>query len=314
MPSNSADRTIGRMTVSPPLPLALHSVLRGLEHTYVQEGAAKPDVPSIDLWANLLRAVNSTGIDRRELPAVLRLSNRAVRTRVSTAVRHGWVEHLKGGRRGGFLRLTSRGSETAVRWKALQDAAEHRWKEKLGFQVSHKLRASLEHLVAAFPLEHPHYPASYGAADATITGGYGVDWTPVYRTEGSSVMHIPFLALLSQTLVAFAMQYEEMSYVAFFLSTNVIRQIPAEGLPLRELVRSPGVSALVRHGFIRITSVRGRESAFLTARGLEEQRSYEKRIQTVESIWRKQFGEERITALNSALGEAGARNASHPGG
>ena len=84
-----------RMTVSSPLPSALHAVLRGLERAYREAGAGgssvpspavpSPAVPSLDLWANLMRVVGPVGTDRRELPVILRLSKRAVRTRMSTA-------------------------------------------------------------------------------------------------------------------------------------------------------------------------------------------------------------------------------------
>jgi hypothetical protein len=218
------------MTVSPLLPSLLYAALRGLERSYTEEGPGKHLVPSLDIWANLLRAVDPAGIDRRELPSILRLSQRAVRTRVSTAVRRG---------------------------------------------------------------------------DASITGGNGVDWKPVHRAGANTVSDLPLSALGSQALVAFAMQYEELSPVALSLSTAVIRQIPPEGRPLHELGRSPGLSAVIRHGFVRAGGTGGREIACLTARGLEVHRAYEKRIHTVETSWRQQFGKDRVTALVLALEEAG---------
>jgi hypothetical protein len=304
------DRTIGRMTVSSPLPSGLHAVLLGLERAYTEEGAGRPSVPSLDLWANLLRAVDPAGIDRRELPAILRLSKRAVRTRVSTVVRYGWVEELKTDRSEGIVRLTSRGSEVAARWKGLQQKAEDMWEARAGLHWLDKLRTSLEDLVAAFPLEHPHYPASYGPADASITGGNGVDWKPVHRSGANTVSDLPLSALVSQALVAFAMQYEELSPVALSLSTTVIRQIPAEGRPLQELGRSPGVSALIRHGFVRVSGPSGREIACLTTRGLEVHSAYGERIHTVVTSWRQLFGKDRVAALVCALEEAGVRQAS----
>jgi hypothetical protein len=83
------------MTAFSTLPSLLLTVLGGLERVYIDEGAGRFAIPSLDLWANLLRAVHEAGIDRRELPAILRLSKRAVRSRVSTTVRHGLVEELK---------------------------------------------------------------------------------------------------------------------------------------------------------------------------------------------------------------------------
>jgi hypothetical protein len=281
-----------------------------MERTYIEEGAGSPAVPSLDLWANLLRAIYPARVDRGELPVILRLSRRAVRTRMSTAVRRGWIEEMKTDQGGGLVRLTPDGSEVAVRWRRLQQSAEDGWQTRVGLHVSNQLRTSLEALVGAFPLEHPHYPASYGLADASITGGNGVDWKPVHRTGTDTVSNLPLSALVSQALVAFAMQYEELSPVAFSLSASVIRQIPAEGRPLQELGRSPGVSALMRHGFVHASGPSGKEIARLTTRGLEVHRLYEKRIHTVETSWQRQFGKDRVAALVCALEEAGVRQVS----
>lgn len=73
--------------------------------------------------------------------------------------------------------LTARGLELARRWKSIERSIEKRWQES----NSVHLRASLEQIVVSFPLEHPHYPASYGRADASITGANGQDWKPVFR-------------------------------------------------------------------------------------------------------------------------------------
>ncbi len=295
------------MPASLPLPSLLQVALRGMERIYSEGGAGKPPIPSLDLWANLLRAVDPTGIDRRDLPSILRLSKRAVRTRVSTAVRHGWVEELKDDRNEGTVRLMPRGADVVAQWKDLQRTAEHTWQVRAGLHVSASLRTALEDLVASFPLEHPHYPASYGPADASITGGNGVEWKPVYRVGTDTVSDLPLSALLSQAMVAFAMQYEELSPVALSLSTTVIRQIPSEGLPLRELGRSPGLSALIRHGFVQASAPGGREIAYLTMPGLEVQRAHEERIHSVETSWRQQYGQDRVAALVLALEEAGVQ-------
>jgi len=275
----------------------------GLEQACAEQGAGRPPVPSLDMWANLLRVLTPAGIDRRELPAAVRLSKRAVRTRVSTAVRHRWVEEVATGRGEGIVRLTPQGCKLAARWEDLLRAAEHSWQARVGLPQAGKLRASLENLVAAFPLEHPHYPASYGPADASITGGNGVDWKPVYRTGENSTLDLPVSALVSQSLVALAMDYEELSPVAFSLSSTVIRQIATKGRRLLELGRSPGVSALIRHGFIRTSGHGGQQIAYLTHRGLDVHRAYEDRVLTVENRWRRQFGSERIAALLCALEE-----------
>jgi hypothetical protein len=235
-----------------------------------------------------------------------------VRTRISAAVRRGWVERVKPGRAEETVRLTSRAFEMAARWREIQRTAEGKWQVQVGQRVSAKLRASLEDLVRAFPLEHPHYPASYGVADASITGGNGVDWKPVPRTDASSFAGLPLSALVSQVMVAFAMQYEELSPVAFSLSTTLIRQISAEGRLSEGLGRSLGLSALMRHDFVRITGSGSRQMVFLSPSGLKVYRAYETCIHMVEDGWRQQFGDHTVSSLIGVLAEAGGGQAAHP--
>jgi hypothetical protein len=168
-------------------------------------------------------------------------------------------------------------------------------------------------LVAALPLEHPHYPASYGAADASITGGKGQDWQPVLRGNGDTVSELPLSALVSQALVAFAMNYEEESPIALSLSGTVIRLIPPEGRTLRGLGHSAGISALVRHGFLRVSGNAGGEIVHMTPKGHAVSCAYHGRIWAVETRWRNAFGDVSITLLRRVLEEA-ADAASHTKG
>jgi len=295
------------------LPSLLWAVQGGLEQAYIKEGAGDDGMPSLDLWANLLRALDNAGIDRRELPVSLRLSKRALRSRVLTAARHRWVEELQSGRGQVKVRLTVRGSDVATRWKSLQGSAEERWRAETGVNRTDRLRTSLEQLVAALPLEHPHYPASYGAADASITGGKGQDWRPVLRGNGDTVSELPLSALVSQALVAFAMNYEEESPIALSLSATVIRLIPPEGRTLRGLGHSAGISALVRHGFLRVSGNAGGEIVHMTPKGHAVSCAYHGRIWAVETRWRNAFGDVSITLLRRVLEEA-ADAASHTKG
>jgi hypothetical protein len=289
------------MTASPTLPSLLPAVLAALERAYIMEGAGRPPLPPLDLWANLLRAIGPAGTDPRSFPAFLRLSKRAVRTRLATAVRHGWVQQQKADRGEAIVSLTPRGAAVAARWQSLEQAAEARWAAEVGMESSATLRAALQALVAVLPLEHPHYPAGYGPADASVTGGNGDDWNPVPRANGDTVSALPISALVSQALVAFFMHYEEQSPVAFSLSRDVIRRIPPSGLPLRELGASPGVSALIRHGFVQVSGAGASQVASLTPRGLAVSSAYQARIRDIEQNWHQRFGEGRVTALVRAL-------------
>lgn len=289
------------MSASTKLPSLLATVLTLLERTYVEEGAGRNGMPSLDLWSNLLRALGKDGIDHRELPTIVRLSKRALRIRISAATRRGWVEEQKSGRGQVAVQLTVSGHTAATRWKMLQSIAEALWRKKVGITLADKLRASLEAVVSELPLEYPHYPASYGAADATITGGNGKDWKAVCRQGGDTVSTLPLSSLVSQALVAFARDYEEKSPVALSLSTTVIRRISPKGYPLRELGNSVGISALLRHGFLRVGGSSVNEIVYLTSKGSAVSFAYEARLISVEAEWCKRFGASSVTTLLQAL-------------
>jgi hypothetical protein len=289
------------MAAQPALPSLLWSVLSGLEQAYTLEGAGRNGMPSLDLWSNLLRVIPAQGTNVREMPARVRLSKRAVRTRIAAGIRGGWIEPFESGRGEATLQLTLRGADAASRWKSLQTAAEEKWCARVGMEPVRELREALKNIVAVLPLEHPHYPASYGAADASITGGNGQDWKAVPRGQQDTVSDLPLSALVSQAIVAFAMDYEELSPVAHSLSTSVIKRIPPEGRPLRGLGDPIGVSALVRHGFVYATGKRGHETVQLTQKGAVVGEAFDQNIQAVEIRWRNRFGDKPVAALRRAL-------------
>ena len=133
------------------------------------------------------------------------------------------------------------------------------------------------------------------------------------RGNGDTVSGLSLSALVSQALVAFAMNYEEKSPVALSLSGTVIRLIPPDGRTLQGLGDSAGISALVRHDFLRVSGNAGTEIVHLTPKGLAVSRAYSGRIQAVETEWRNVFGDVPITLLRRALEEM-AEAASHTKG
>ncbi len=291
------------MEVSASLPSLLGTVLDSLEQAYAVKGAGRDGMPTLDLWANLLRAIDKSGIERSGLPAVLRLSKRAVRTRIETAVRRGWIQERNFGRGRGEVQFTARGSTVAVGWNSLEKAAETAWCKHTGADRADNLRTALQATVAALPLEHPHYPARYGAADASVTGGNGADWRAVARESGDTVSGLCLSALTSQALVAFAMAYEERSPIALSVSASVIRGIPQGGRPLQGLGHLVDLSAMVRHGFMGVRGDHGREIVYLTSKGLAVSASYEERIRSVELEWSERLGAVSVGGLRSALEE-----------
>ena len=102
------------------------------------------------------------------------------------------------------------------------------------------LRAPLEAIVSGLPLEHPHYPCGYGIADRRITGGLGVDWKAVHRAPGAdTVTSLSLLALLSQALVGFAVQYESRVPFAMLVGVYLDAAFADDAVPLVD-VRDTG--------------------------------------------------------------------------
>jgi hypothetical protein len=257
-------------------------------------------MPTLPQWANLLRAVDADGTDLRELPGLLRLSKRTVRSGVAASVRSGLVEEVGSGG-GRCVHLTDDGRGAAAQWGFLRGSAEEQWRGQVKVEGALQLRASLEGVVAQLPLEHPHYPAGYGVADARITGGNGRDWKAVPRGKGDTVSDLPLSALLSQAVVAYALAYEEMSEVALSLSALVIRRVPPEGRSATGLGSSAGLSALVRHGFLQSKDEGNGPIVRLTPKGQAISDAYEDRVLTVEREWSRRFGGELIGDLRNAL-------------
>ncbi len=298
---NGTGANLEIMEASAALPWLLWTVLDSLEQAYAREGAGQYGMPPLDLWANLLRAIDESGIERSELPAVLRLSKRAVRTRIAAAVRRGWIEERKFGRGRAEVWLTAEGSTIAGRWNSLEKSAETAWCKHAGADRADRLRTALKATLAALPLEYSHYPARYGAADASVTGGNGIEWKAVSRESGDTISRLCLSALTSQVLVAFAMAYEERSPVALSVSASVIGRIPQEGRRLQELGHPVDVSAMLRHGFMRIRDDHGREIVYLTSKGLAVSAAYEERIRSVELEWSERSGAAAAETLRSAL-------------
>lgn len=289
-------------------PSLLAKVLREIEQFMISEGAGSKQLPSLDLWSNLVRVIGESGTNRSDLPNLTLLSKRALRSRISAAERQGWIQVQKSGPGFDRLFLTPRGKVAARRWKELHNIAGKWWQSKIGLARANKLRSLLESGVAMLPLEHPHYPASYGAADATITGNDGQDWKAVPRENRDTVCGLPLTALVSQLLVAFAMDYEKMSPVALSLSAAIVCRIPPEGCSLRELGNPIGASALIRHGFLQSVGASGKQHVTLTSKGRNVKSAHDRRVALVEAAWNHKFGDDLFTGLRGVLTEVSDLN------
>ena len=317
--------------------------------------AAGGPPPSLELYANLLRVVPDDGIEQNELPALARLSKRAVKWNAGLAQRVGLV--VLGGKR---VELTEAGRSARDGAVRCMEAAEAAWRKRFGDEIVARLRASLEALVSRFDLELPHHPAGYGPADSSVTGGVamrwgrrhalrvkglpgmefdaeaehaaaeawekesggrlyvrepGQDWRPVARGEADTVSGLPLYALLSQSLMAFAIDYEGCGGLALARSGNVLRLIPDDGLEIgvrasRSKGRSPflpvdsGFAGLERHAYAAVVvdaedKRRGRLT--LTEKGRAVRDAYDDIVVAIEDRWKRRYGSPAVGELRSAL-------------
>ena len=253
-----------------PLNVLLSHALLDLTRTCEQAGARE-----VVLWSNLLRAIGDDGIDLNALPPLVRLSKRAVKTTVDGVARHGWARVD-----GGVVRLTDQARRARDEWGAAVARAESTW------PAASSLRAPLEAFVSRLGLEHSHYPCGYGAADWRITGGPGVDWKAVPRDPtADTVGPLSVLALLSQALVGFAVEYE--SRVPFAIVVGVhLDAVFADGpvslddAPPVLMITGNGRSSLERHGAVEVDRSR---QVTLTSVGRRVRDAYRPTVAAVES-------------------------------
>ncbi len=131
----------------------------------------------------------------------------------------------------------------------------------------------------------------------------------VLRDPNTPLSTLPLSALLSQALMAFAIDYEADGRGWFAPTASVFRLLGEEGLPLELLpadaaVSGSGKSTLERHGLLvveRDPANKRRRIARLTDRGRMMRDSYPLRVAAVEQIWRTIFGGALLGRLRSSL-------------
>jgi hypothetical protein len=212
--------------------------------------------PDLATEAVVLRPLGAGPLPSKELWRHGRVSKRAMTTLVKAAVRQGLVE---------------------------VDGADVRLLTSLP-PVEPAACPPLAALVAQLELEHPHFPVPYGTADASFTGGPGVDWKPVPREPGSGADALPMTALLSQALVAFAIEYEREHRGPIQWAVRVRIGEPAGGMQ--------------RHGVVG-------DDGTPTAIGRAIGDAFEPLCTEIEARWRERFGAALVDEVIEAVADDG---------
>jgi DNA-binding MarR family transcriptional regulator len=281
--------------------------------------AAEPGF-SLPLWANVVRPLDGAACTPAQLREASCLSRRALTPSLKGLHDRGWATTAGSGRTK-TTSLTAAGRAVADAWRPIPGTVEAAWRASMGPATVDALRAALAAVVAQLPLELPHYPATYGTVDSSITGGggasgRGVDWRPVRRAPGSAdaVDALPLYALLSQALVAFALDYEEEDdgwltrRGTYLVGAGILRHVADEGTPVdippfrpwlphwaRYMVPRHGLGDIERDPTTRTDVYR------LTARGRAWRDGHDAEVARVTDGWRASYGTATVDALGSAL-------------
>lgn len=282
------------MTDRLPLSALLSQAIAALNADFQQAGAGSGRTPSLAVWSNVLQYLDEEGSDVRGLKTRSCLSTRALTVALGRLEKRGLLAIEKVQRKK-IVSLTAEGKDAVDAFPPLINHVEKGWRHK-------KLRKSLEGVVAQLELDHPHYPSQYGTADPRVTGGPGQDWSPVPRTDRDDVRTIPLSALLSQALMAFAIEYEQRNGPLGW-SANVLRFVNKGGLLVHDLPpTSVAIGTMERHGAIKIApGARKDTKIVLTPLGKRlKQRSGEV-LASIEQEWRGKFGAALVDDLRASL-------------
>jgi hypothetical protein len=195
----------------------------------------------------------------------------------------------------------------------------------MGTTRARRLRRALEALVVQLELELPHHPMIYGTSDGSAIGGeavaarpgrprvpaHGTDWVPVVRAS-DDVSELPLHALVSQALVAFTIDCEDIGPSPMWLPAMLASTMPTgvadlERLPSILGITGTGTSFLERHGALRVKVKGRRRIAELTWLGRRARDAHQPVLDAIDALWRDRYGTGCVDELRHSLEEVDRR-------
>ena len=307
------------------LPALLSHALIAFTRDYGEAPAT--GVPSLAVWANVLRAVGEGGTEAEVRERAI-VSRRVLRVVLRELTQMGWlvVDNPTPGKRGKGrvpkrIHLTRQGlaMERAGRERVL--AVESRWERRFGSGTVERLRDALAGIAAGQDLELPHYLVGYGIADASLTGGSylpaepgpprkparGEEW-PVVPRDANEAPSLTLPALLSWALTVFTLDYEAHELGSLAWASVFLKHVPDEGMPLGEArklcdVVGNGRSGPERHLCVVVTSGKPSDASrtvYLTPKSKRARDAWPWLVREVEREWQARFGN-AVADLRRAL-------------
>jgi len=257
-----------------------------------------PWLVSLAMWSNCMQFIGQDGVRVGDLEELARTA-----TNLKGMERWGYIVVAPGARSGRIARATPAGRKAQEVWRPLFGEIEERWEARFGKPEIDRLRKSLGALISQVDTD-----LSKGALpDCLPILGYGLFGKISDRARRAPAGRLPLSALLSQTLLAFAIEFERESELSLAICANLLRVLDEKGVRVRNLPLLSGVSKeaiAVALGFLRKRDIAmiERNVARLTPKGREAQDAYRQLIDVIEERWQKRFGKDTIRSLRELLG------------
>jgi len=289
-----------------------------MRHRTSNHGASGrgPWLTSFAMWGNFLRFVGPDGITVDELAARPGVETWAL----PGMMRWGYVT-VEGGTgawrgkqppRDATVRLRSGGRRAAAVWSGLSEPVERRWRKRFGGEQIDALRDALAHPAGHAERELPRYLID-GRYEMRVALGPAGDTDGRRTGQSAPAAELDLPALLSQTLLLYAADYDARASRGIALGANALRVMSADPIRLRDLAPRVGlaretmdviVGRMARWGLAAIdgepTASRGKV-ARLTDEGIRARAEYLPTTEAVEFEWSARYGELVVGRLRTAL-------------
>ena len=306
------------------LPVLLSHALLAFDEDY--KNCDVSPLPSLPVWSNMLRAIDSRGVEQSEIERKAVIATRTRKVVLKQCIAQGWIELQKRGspRPKSFATLTESGEKATLNGGRRIRSVERAWALQAP-ATYRRLRSALLHVVAKFDLEYPFYITGYGPADDSLTGGayvrqkirddrvpaHGLEWPVVFRDSKKSVEKYPISVLLSQALAGYALDYEMSRLGNLGHVLKVFRYVDDNGVPLgavREKGKITGGGRSLHERHLNVVLEPGKPAndsrlVYLTPKARRARDAYPNLVQSVEETWRNRFGKSAISELRAALEE-----------
>jgi hypothetical protein len=290
-----------------------------MPHTTTRHGAASgllrgPWLVSLAMYANCMQHMGDEPI------SLLELERRArTHTNLHGMQRWGYItvapdpadKRAKPPQSAWLVRPTPVGRDAQQIWYGLFRVIEKRWRTRFGDELVDRLREALFPVVAQLD---PRLP------DCLPILGYGLlcaGPNPKLPAPppAPDPADLPLSALLSKTLLAFALEFEAKSRLSLAISANVMRVLDPTGVEVRQLPFLSGVSkesismamGILRKFRLSVVEPNPAGTPWKLLRptplGVTVQANYHQADAGVEKEWQARFGPEALRKLREPLEE-----------